>query len=186
MEDKNFSEQMNPESRLNQEGGFSQSPNQMDKKPVYIVIAVVAVMVVATFLFIRSHVGPPSKPSPSSQTSTNAPTNNVPAILKAVMSRSIDAKGNATGIATTFNAKTDKIIYAVLALENATKNTKLSYVRYLNGKYVDSKVALASKDGIANFYFAFEKGIGDYPKGIYTLNLYVNGRHTQTLTYVFK
>ncbi len=154
----------------------------MNKKSLYIVIGVVAAIIIGSFLFGQSKsIVPSSKIFPSTQAPDNAPTINT-----AVMSRSIDAKGNATGVATNFNVKTDKVVYAVLSLKNVTKNTKLSYVRYLNGKYVDSKVALPSKDNVATFYFAFEKGIGDYPKGTYTLNLYVNGRHTQTLTYIFK
>ncbi len=181
MNDKNLSGQMTPESQLNQRGSFNQSPNQMDKKLIYIVIAAVAVIVIAGLLFSRIRIEPTLKPSPSAQISSNAP-----AIVKAVISRSIDAKGNAIGIATTFNVKTDKTIYAVLTLAKATKNTKLSYIRYLNGKYVDSKVALVNKNGITNFYFAFEKGIGDYPKGAYTLNLYINGRRAQALNYTFK
>ncbi len=164
----------------------------MEKKSLYLIIGVVAVIIIGSmiFMFGRSKLAvqpPPTTQTPTTQTApTTALPANAPAIVKAVMSRSIDAKGNATGVATTFNAKTDKIVYAVLSLKNATKNTKLSYVRYLNGKYVDSKVAMPTKDGITTFYFAFEKGVGDYPKGAYTLNLYVNGRHTQTLTYVFK
>jgi len=158
----------------------------MDKKSLYLIIGVIAVVVIGavTFLFVRSKPTAVQSPQPS-PVATQIPAN-APTITKAVMSKSIDAKGNATGIATTFNAKADKIVYAVLSLKNITKNTKLSYVRYLNGKYVDSKVALPTKNNITTFYFAFEKGIGDYPKGTYTLNVYVNGGHTQTLTYVFK
>ncbi len=157
----------------------------MDKKSKYLIIGAIAVVAFGVAILL-------SKPSPSVQTLSSTPTLttpvpvNYPAIVKAVISGSIDTKGNATGKATSFNAKTDKVIYAVLTLKNVTKNTKLSYVRYLNGKYVDSKVALPTKDGITNFYFAFEKGIGDYPKGAYTLKLYVNGRYSQNLTYVFK
>ena len=158
----------------------------MDKKSSYVIIGVVAIVIIGAIVFLSGRnkptaVQPPQPSSIATQIPANAPT-----ITGAVMSRSIDAKGNATGITTTFNAKTDKIVYAVLSLKNVTKNTKLSYARYLNGKYVDSKVALSTKDNITTFYFAFEKGIGDYPKGTYTLNLYVNGRRTQTLTYVFK
>jgi len=156
----------------------------MDKKPSYLIIGIIAIVAIgaAVFLFNRSRFAlPPSQPSTTTQAPASAPT-----IVKAVMSRSIDAKGNATGETNIFNAKTDKVVYAVLTLKNVTKNTKLSYVRYLNGKYVDSKVAQPSKDGITNFYFAFEKGIGDYPKGTYTLKLYINGRRWQSLTYVFK
>ncbi len=162
---------------------LNQDPNQMNKKWLYAGVAVV-VIVIALLFFFRGQSKQTALQSPSPSPLTGIV--GVPTIERAVLSRSIDAKGNATGVAITFNSKTDKIVYAVLTLKNVTKNTKLSYVRYLNGKYVDSKVALASKDGITNFYFAFEKGVGDYPKGTYTLNLYVNGRHTQTLTYVFK
>jgi len=109
-----------------------------------------------------------------------------PAIMKAVMSRSIDAKGNATGEAAVFDVKKDRVVYAVMTLKNVTKKTKLSYIRYLNGKYVDSKVAQPSMDGITNFYFTFEKGIGNYPKGDYKLTLYVNGQRSLELPYTFK
>ena len=158
------------------------------------IIVVLIIIGAIALIFGRSYFSQtatqPSRFYPSTQKPTQTKTvqmpANAPAIVKAVMSRSIDAKGNATSVGTTFNAKTDKLVYAVLNLKNATKNTKLSYVRYLNGKYVDSKVALPTKDGITTFYFAFEKGIGDYPKGTYALNLYVNGRRSQSLIYVFK
>lgn len=123
-------------------------------------------------------------------TQTGAPTQTSPSgaatIVKAVASRSIDTKGNATEETAIFNAKTDKIVYIVLTLKNVTTKTKLSYTRYLNGKYVDSKVAQPSKDGVTTFYFTFEKGIGYYPKGNYNVKLYVDGHRTTEVTYVFK
>lgn len=155
----------------------------MDKKSLYLTISVVTTVAIGAiiFLFVRNKPTAVQLSPVATQISANAPT-----ITKAVVSKSIDAKGNATDVAAIFNAKTDKIVYAVLTLKNIVKSAKLSYVRYLNGKYVDSKVAQPTKDSITTFYFAFEKGIGDYPKGTYTLNLYVNGRRTQTLTYIFK
>ena len=157
----------------------------MDKKSLYLIIGVVAIVAIGTAVFLFNQNKPALQPSQPSATTTQTPAN-APAIVKAVMSRSIDAKGSATGVATTFNAKTDKIVYAALTLNNVTKNTKLSYVRYLNGRYVDSKVAQPTKDGTTTFYFSFEKGIGNYPAGTYTLKLYVNGKSSQSLTYVFK
>lgn len=151
----------------------------MNKKVIYLIVGIMAVAV-AIFLVANRTLLPQTN-LPASQTPTAAPT-----IVKAVASRSIDAKGNATGEATTFNATTDKIVYVVLTLQNATTKTKLSYIRYLNGKYVNSKVAQPSKDGVTNFYFTFEKGIGDYPRGTYTVKLYVDGRSATSVTYVFK
>ena len=154
----------------------------MNKKVAYLIVGIV-VVVGALLLFLNRAPSPQtSLPAPQAQTSTPA----VPTIVKAVASRSVDAKGNATGETATFNAKTDKIVYVVLALQNVTAKTKLSYTRYLNGKYIDSKVAQPSKDGVTSFYFTFEKGIGDYPKGTYTVKLYVDGRHATSVTYTFK
>lgn len=149
----------------------------MNKKVIYLIVGV-AVVAGALFLIL-------SKTPATKQTSLPVPQTGA-TIVKAVVSRSIDARGNATGETAVFNAKTDKIVYVVLTLQNATKNTKLSYARYLNGRYIDSKVAQPSKDSITNFYFTFEKGIGDYPKGTYTVKLYVDGRRATKVTYVFK
>ncbi len=159
----------------------------MGKKTAYLIIGVVAVIIGAIFFSVRNKpVGvQPFLPLPGNTGQTPVPPY-TPLIEKAVMSKSIDANGNATGVTTIFNAKTDKIVYAVLSLKNVTQNTKLSYVRYLNGKYVDSKVASPSKNNITTFFFVFEKGIGNYPTGTYTLKLYVNGKYSQSLTYVFK
>lgn len=143
----------------------------MSQKTVYIIVGAVVIVGALFLMFAR--------------TSTQIPFTGA-TITKAVTSRSIDAKGNATGVTTTFNIKTDKVVYVVLGLKNAIKNTKLSYVRYLDGHYIDSKVAQPSKDGITNFYFAFEKGIGDYPKGTYTVKLYVDGGRAASVTYAFK
>lgn len=152
----------------------------MNKKVIYLVVGVVVVAGALLFVWKRAPSTQTNLPAPQAQTAT---TSN---IVKAVASRSIDAKGNTTGETTTFNAKTDKIVYVVLTLQNVTTKTKLSYARYLNGKYIDSKVAQPSKDGITNFYFTFEKGIGDYPKGTYTVKLYVDGHRATNVTYVFK
>lgn len=156
----------------------------MNKKVIYLVIVAVAVIGAVLFFLQGGRLTPlaPQVQAPPVAT----PLSNGPAIVKAVVSRSIDAKGNATGETTTFNSKTDKIVYAVLTLQNVKKTTKLSYTRYLNSKYVDSKVAEPSKGGITTFHFSFEKGIGDYPKGNYTLNLYLDGKKVTTINYVFQ
>ncbi len=153
----------------------------MDKKIIYIIVGAIVVIGALFFVFSRT----PSL----TQTGTPAPQTSpsgAATIVKAVASRSINANGNATGETTTFNTKTDKIVYVVLTLQNVTTKTKLSYTRYLNGKYIDSKVAQPSKDGMTTLYFTFEKGIGDYPKGTYTVKLYVDGHRATNLTYIFK
>ncbi len=149
----------------------------MNKKNLFIVSIVIILALIAGAVSLNKLKGlKPAVPAVPA----------MPTIMKAVMSRSIDAKGNATGEATVFDVKKDRVVYAVMTLKNVTKKTKLSYIRYLNGKYVDSKVAQPSMDGITNFYFTFEKGIGNYPKGDYKLTLYVNGQRSLELPYTFK
>lgn len=156
----------------------------MNKNIVYLIIGVAVVVGVALFIFGKNPSIAPTGYAPTSQPPAAAPAG--PAIVKAVVSRSVDASGNATGETAVFSVKTDKIVYVVLALQNVTTSTKLSYARYLNGKYIDSKVAQPSKNGVKNFYFTFEKGIGDYPKGTYVVKLYVNGRRATNVTYIFQ
>ncbi len=158
----------------------------MNKKLVYLIVGVVVAAGALLLVLNRAYSPQTSLPGPQQAAPRAQIPAAVPTIVKAVVSRTIDAKGNATGETATFNAKTDKIVYVVLTLQNVTAKTKLSYTRYLDGKYIDSKVAQPSKDGITTFYFTFEKGIGDYPKGTYTVKLYVNGSRTTSVTYVFK
>lgn len=151
----------------------------MNKKGIYISVAVLVVIAIVLVWITQnsSRQQGPNQPSASAQTSR---------ITKVAMSRSVDAQGNATGETSMFDVKKDKVIYAVLSLQNVTKKTQLGYVRYLNGKYVDSKVAFPSRDNMGSFYFTFEKGLGKYPKGNYTIVTYVNGQRSVKVDYVFK
>lgn len=114
-------------------------------------------------------------------------TSSAPAqITSVVMARGVDSQGNPVGVATVFDRKTDKAVYAVLTLANATKQTKVAYMRYYNGKYVDSKVSTPAKAGAAKFFFSFEKGVGLYPAGNYKIVTYVDGRRSLESAFAFK
>ncbi len=104
-----------------------------------------------------------------------------PVILSATMSRSMDLKDKAN----VFDSKKDKVIYEILSLGNVKKTTKISYVRYLNDKYIDSKVTTPSMDGVTTLYFSFEKGVGNYPKGQYKIVNYINGKKSISTNYSF-
>ncbi len=105
-----------------------------------------------------------------------------PSIVSATMSKSMDLKDQAT----VFDSKNDKVIYEILSLSNVKKTTKVSYVRYLNDKYIDSKVTVPSADGVSTLYFSFEKGIGNYPAGQYKIVNYIDGKKSISTTYSFK
>ena len=107
-------------------------------------------------------------------------------ISKVTIGTVLGTSGAVSGASATF-APTTKTIYAGLAVKNVTVRTQLSYVRYFNGKYVDSKVSHPSKDGVAYFHFAWTLVSGQTRKpGNYALTFYVNGKKAQTATYTIK
>gem|GEM_PF-5379317 len=107
-------------------------------------------------------------------------------IKSVVISHGIDSQGNPVGVATVFDRTKDKTVYAVLTLANATKQTKVAYTRFYNGKYVDSKVSMPGKTGAFKFFFNFEKGVGLYPAGNYKVVTYVDGKRSLETAFAFK
>ena len=124
--------------------------------------------------------------APVAQNAVKAPAVNVgvnATNTKVTMGTVLGTNGSVGDASTTF-APTTKVIYAGLTVKNVTTRTKLSYVRYYNGKYVDSKVSHPSKDGVPYFHFAWTLNPGQTRKtGNYSLAFYVNGKKTQTATY---
>lgn len=153
--------------------------NMTNKKgfaPIIIIVAVVALVVVGIIMFKVFN-------GSTSQSTTNvAPAS----VTNVVLAKGVDAKGNPVGVSTAFNSAKDKQIYVILSLKNATKQTTLGYTRYLNGTFVDSKVMHPTANGVSNVYFAFEKGVGNYPKGNYRIVSYVNGKRSLETTYSFR
>ncbi len=177
----------------------------MDKKLIiYIVVAVALVGGLVVYFTSPSQVAPVVAPAPP-QTPPAAlpPTQPLPpaptpkpvikskpstqaTITSVVLSQAISANGAPLNPATTFSASAPAI-YAVLALKNAVQRTELSYVRYYEGKYVDAKVSHPTQKGVRYFHFDFALKPGQTRKaGNYTLNFYVNGKKTQSVSYVVR
>ena len=100
-----------------------------------------------------SPTAPATSPAPVTQNQPKPPVTKPsatkPAVTKPVavasivsvqMSSGLSASGVALNTSTTFSP-TAPTLHAVLSLKNATQRTQLSYIRYYNGKYVDSNVA---------------------------------------------
>lgn len=126
----------------------------------------------------------------NSTQSTAVPTNNaavkkVPQITEAVAATAIDAQGKAVNPKDAFSAKNDKTIYVVGTLKDVPKGTKIEYVRYLNGRYLDSKIATTSKDGLSYFSFDWtaKTAQNTHPVGIYMVKLYLNGATKEAITF---
>ncbi len=110
----------------------------------------------------------------------------VASIVGVQMSTGLSASGAALNPSTTFSP-TAPTLYAVLSLKNATQRTQLSYIRYYNGKYVDSKVSHPSVSGAKYFHFDWKLNAGQTRNaGNYSLVFYVDGKKAQTVNYSIK
>ena len=129
-------------------------------------------------------------PSPSSATATaGAPLVGASAgtttdgIAAVEMATATNADGSAAHAASEFHKLSDHKIIAVLTLRGLPAGTKLSYVRYLDRKFVDSKSALIGASA-NHFYFTFAAVAGQsLAAGTYRLRLYVNERASREVVY---
>lgn len=82
-----------------------------------------------------------------------------------------------------FDSLKDRKIVAVLRLSNLGQGTRLSFLRYLDDKFVNSKSAVLKKTA-KYFYFEFDAEAGkNFTPGNYRLRLYVNQHPAYEITY---
>jgi hypothetical protein len=107
----------------------------------------------------------------------------VPSLAGVEMATSLAANGSAADPRTTFTSSSDRKIIAVLDVRNLEAGTKLSFIRYLEGKLVDSRSATIAKKA-DYFYFEFSAQPGkNITPGQYRLRLYVKERAAWEVTY---
>lgn len=105
------------------------------------------------------------------------PRSKAPGIITNVLTAAaLDAQGKALNPATTF-AKTDKNIYLALTLNKPKAGTKVEYIRYLNGKFLDSGTTQLLKSNLTNTSFAWslKKPGAVHPVGSYKVKVYTDG-----------
>ncbi|MCL5407110.1 MAG: hypothetical protein M1429_01290 [Patescibacteria group bacterium] len=127
--------------------------------------------------------------STPTKTSTPASTTTVKAQIKEAMAAtSIDKDGKAVNPNNSFDSKTDKSIYVVGTLKNVSKGAKIEYVRYLNGKYLDSKIATITNNNLKYYSFIWtsKTAQNEHPTGVYMVKLYLNGDVNEAITYTVK
>jgi hypothetical protein len=131
-----------------------------------------------------------SSPSASGATATAgasilgaSPSTTADGIAAVEMATATNTDGSAAHPASEFHKLSDHKIIAVLTLRGLPAGTKLSYVRYLDGKFVDSKSALIGASA-NHFYFTFAAVTGQsLAAGTYRLRLYVNERASHEVVY---
>jgi hypothetical protein len=124
---------------------------------------------------------PTATPSPSAHASTAAkPITNIQ------MARQVATDGSAMSATTIFDSAQDQQVVAVLTLANLDAGTKISYTRYLDNKYVNSKSAKLKKRA-KYFYFTFKPKPGEkFTPGSYRMKFYVNEKAAGELSYQIK
>ncbi len=102
-----------------------------------------------------------------------------------ILTKTIDPKtGLATSPASTFSKK-DPTIYSVVALNNPSLGTKVEYVRYLNGKFLDNRNATTTKASDKNIIFDWKlnKPGATRLSGVYKVKIYTNGVFEKEVNY---
>ena len=121
-----------------------------------------------------------SSPSPSPSAYPSTPAKPITSIQ---MTRLVASDGSASSPTTVFDSAQDQQVVAVLSLPNLDAGTKISYTRYLNGKYVNSKSA-ALKKKAKYFYITFKPTPGErFTPGSYRMKFYVNEKSAGEITY---
>jgi hypothetical protein len=169
--------------------------NGFNKKPPAVGIIVLVAGLIGLVLGISGTVAynsfkvqPVSTVVPTSTTTVPSTSTTKAQIKEAVAATSIDKDGKGINPSDSFNAKTDKSIYVIGTLEGVSKGSKIEYVRYLNGKYLDSKIATIAKDNLSYYSFVWTSKTtkNEHPVGVYTVKLYLNGNVNEAITYIIK
>lgn len=153
---------------------------------------VVLLLIVGLLVVLQKSKTPPL---PAQQPVTQQPTlppkptlprSKTPGVITNAMTASaLDAQGKATSSVTTF-AKTDKNIYLALTLIKPEVGTKIEYIRYLNGKYLDSGANKILKPNVSNtsFIWSLKKPGATHLTGTYKVKVYTNGIFEKETSYI--
>ena len=141
-----------------------------NKKNIYIII--IALVIIVILLLYSSKL----------YFSTNK--NSTLDVNKIVISKSISYSTKPLQITDTFNHLLDRSIYMFVYLNKVSNNEQVSYVRYLNGYYIDSYSINLSSSSSKIVYFNWDKTHQlDYPIGHYSIKVFINGIFKKQINY---
>ncbi len=172
---------------LPQADATSQQAPQRSSKTLWYIGIVVLILLGGLYAALQKPKTPSYQTQPVIQpTSTpKLPRSKAPGVITNVLTASsLDAQGNALTPATTF-AKTDKTIYLVLTVNNPKVGTKVEYIRYLNGKLLDSGTTKLVKSNVTNtsFVWSLKKLGATHLVGNYKVKVYTNGIFEKEVSY---
>jgi len=152
----------------------------------YLLGALAVVLIIAGAVFWKGQGSISQTPSQQSKTATSTlPRSKAPGIVTGLSTAvALDAKGNPITTATTF-AVTDKNIYLVVAVNKPVVGTKIEYIRYLNGKYLDNGTLKITKPNLTHvsFVWSLKTITAKRPVGVYSVKVYTNGIFEKETSY---
>jgi hypothetical protein len=144
----------------------------------------VPAVLVATLLACGAPGGTATASPAASAIPTSSPS--AKPITKIEMARSLAKDGSAESPITTFDSAGDQRLIAVLTLANLDAGTKISYTRYIDNKFLNSKTASLKKRS-KYFHFTFKPKAGaTFTPGSYRMKFYVNEKAAGETTFTVK
>ncbi len=142
-----------------------------NKKNIYVIVLAFIVVIVLIVYYSNNY---------KSNTNTSSSDN----INKIVISKSISSSAKPINTTNTFNHLLDRSIYMFVYLNRVSNNEQVSYVRYLNGYYIDSYSINLSSSSSKIIYFNWDKTHQlDYPTGNYSIKVFINGVFKKQINY---
>ncbi len=109
-------------------------------------------------------------------------------ITQATTAKVIDVKTGKVITAARVFTLNDKTVYLSLDLDSPTIGTRIDYIRYLSGRYVDHAGVKIVKPNtsLLNFSWAIIRSLGSLNEGGYKVATYTNGILEKRITYVIE
>ena len=171
--------------------------NQKGLAPL-IILVIVAALAGVSFLGYSlyskntSTVSPVKQPFKSTSTTKKVsavpPRSSAPGVvLAALTAHGYNSKtGSAVKPDKYFSPK-DKQIYLLMNVNKPKVGTRIEYVRYLQGKYLDHKSLKVTQPNLKYAYFNWSaKTSKDHKKGIYRVRVYTNGILEKKINYLVR
>ncbi len=109
-------------------------------------------------------------------------------ITQATTAKAIDVNTGKVITAARVFSTNDKTVYLALDLDNPKIGTRIDYIRYLFGRYVDHGSVKVDKSRTSNLAFSWvvTRPLGSRPDGEYKVATYTNGILEKRVTYVIE
>ena len=175
------------QSSLQEDTMPPQVPQRSSKTLWYIGGGIAVLLLIGGLFAVLQKSKTTSSPTqqPTLSPKPTLPRSKAPGVITNIMTASaLDAQGKTVAPVTAF-AKTDKNIYLVLTINKPKIGTKIEYIRYLNGKYLDSGTNKILKSNVTNtsFIWSLIKPGTMHLVGTYKVKVYTNGIFEKEISY---